>query len=255
MAKVNDSMPTPRLITIPVSHFCEKARWALDHAGIPFQEEGHLPMLHRIAVKRAGGKQSVPVLVKQGGILGESTDIVRWADSVRTRGARLWPADHDAEIAAWVKRFDTELGPATRLLGYAALLPRIDLMADITTGIPTWEARLVRVGFPVLARILRKKLAITPEREVKAMARIQRSFDAVAAVLANGQRYLVGDSFTAADLTFAAMAAPSVFPAHYAGPLPSLDKLAPDHRKQVEAWRSHPAGAFALRMFSEHRRQ
>ena len=28
------------LVTIPFSHFCEKARWSLDAAGIAYPEEG-----------------------------------------------------------------------------------------------------------------------------------------------------------------------------------------------------------------------
>lgn len=34
------SGPAPsRLLTIPISHYCEKARWALEHAGIPYRED------------------------------------------------------------------------------------------------------------------------------------------------------------------------------------------------------------------------
>ena len=35
-----------RLITIPISHYCERARWALQRAGVDFIEEQHLQMLH-----------------------------------------------------------------------------------------------------------------------------------------------------------------------------------------------------------------
>ena len=43
------------LITIPISHYCEKARWALDRAGVDYEEHPHLQLIHRIAVRRAGG--------------------------------------------------------------------------------------------------------------------------------------------------------------------------------------------------------
>ena len=32
----------PTLITIPISHYCEKARWALDRAGVAYRERAHL---------------------------------------------------------------------------------------------------------------------------------------------------------------------------------------------------------------------
>jgi glutathione S-transferase len=41
-----------RLVTIPISHHCEKARWALERAGIPYREERHVQGIHRIG--RAG---------------------------------------------------------------------------------------------------------------------------------------------------------------------------------------------------------
>ncbi len=31
-----------RLLTIPISHYCEKARWALDRAGLDYVEERHV---------------------------------------------------------------------------------------------------------------------------------------------------------------------------------------------------------------------
>ena len=34
------------LITIPISHYCEKARWALDRARQPYVEVRHLPLFH-----------------------------------------------------------------------------------------------------------------------------------------------------------------------------------------------------------------
>ena len=40
------------LITIPLSHYCEKARWALDRVALPYREEPHAPLLHRLATKR-----------------------------------------------------------------------------------------------------------------------------------------------------------------------------------------------------------
>jgi glutathione S-transferase len=67
---------TPRLICIPFSHYCEKARWALDRRGIAFVEEGHLPILHTRATRPAGGR-STPLLVVDGGpTLTDSTDIL-----------------------------------------------------------------------------------------------------------------------------------------------------------------------------------
>src|SRR6187397_1237510 len=51
-------------ITFGFSHFCEKARWALDWHGIAYQEIGWPPGVHRILAKRCGAKgTTLPILL------------------------------------------------------------------------------------------------------------------------------------------------------------------------------------------------
>ena len=38
-----------QLITIPVSHYSEKVRWALDYLGLPYIEKPHMPPFHHHA--------------------------------------------------------------------------------------------------------------------------------------------------------------------------------------------------------------
>jgi hypothetical protein len=47
---------TRTLVTIPISHFCEKARWALARAGLQYTEQRHVQIVHIAAAKRAGGR-------------------------------------------------------------------------------------------------------------------------------------------------------------------------------------------------------
>ena len=42
------------LITMPHSHYAEKARWALDWLAMPYREEPHVPLLHRLATAAIG---------------------------------------------------------------------------------------------------------------------------------------------------------------------------------------------------------
>src|SRR5262252_4614091 len=99
------------LITVPLSHFCEKARWALDRAGVAYHEEAHAPLLHRRATSRAGGSE-VPVLIHGDRCFTDSTDILVHLDA-RRGGDWLYPRDAAArrEVDALEERFDTELGP------------------------------------------------------------------------------------------------------------------------------------------------
>jgi len=58
-------------------------------------------------------------------------------------------------------------------------------------------------------------------------------------------------SFTAVDLTFAAMCAPALFPQRYGVPLPTLAEVPEDVAARVRKLRAHPAGAYAMRLYDE----
>ena len=75
-----------RLVTIPISHFCEKARWALDRAGVDYVERPHLQLIHVFAARLAGGGRTVLVFVTGSGeVLAESAEILRCADTSARR--------------------------------------------------------------------------------------------------------------------------------------------------------------------------
>jgi glutathione S-transferase len=247
---VSASAPA-RLVTIPISHYCEKARWALDRAGVAYREERHVQIVHRVASRRAGGGGTVPVLVAPEGIFAQSADILAYADR---RGAELYPDALRDEVTALERDFDADLGPEGRRWMYFHLLPRKDLgVAYNCTGVPAWERRAFPVMLGVMSGYIRHLFAIGPETGVQAGGAVQRTFDAVAARLEDGRRYLCGDAFTAADLAFAALAAPAIVPPEYGVALPQPDELPAEMAAGVRAFRAHPAGAFACRLFREER--
>ncbi len=97
-------------------------------------------------------------------------------------------------------------------------------------------------------------LDITPATAAQSLAQVRLAFDAVAERLGDGRPYLCGERFTAADLTFAALAASVLMPPEYGVPLPQPDELPPPMATVVREFRAHPAGAHALAMFRDERR-
>jgi len=95
-------------------------------------------------------------------------------------------------------------------------------------------------------------MRISTESGAAALKGIHRCFDEAAALLADGRPYLTGDTFTAADITFAALAAPAVGQAYAAAPGLGPD-TPPAMRAEVEELRAHPAGRFVLRMWEAER--
>ena len=248
-----------RLITIPISHYCEKARWALDRAGIPYREKRHIQGVHQIAAHRAGGGKTVPVLITPDEVLTESSEILAWVDERTPPDRRLFPADADerTEVEALCGRFDEKLGPHGRRLMYVHVLKDKDLVLSFNNvGVPRWEDGAMRAGWPVVKRFAARELGIEPGIERQDEATVWREFDFVAELLEDGRPFLVGDRFSAADLTFAALAGPAIVPPEYTVPLPQPGPdMPPEPLRIVERARDHPAGRHALRMFREHRRE
>jgi len=248
--------PPLRLLTIPFSHYCDKARWALHRAGLTFTEEPHLPMASAWAAWRAGGRRTVPVLVTPGGVLHDSTDMLHYADAHTAAPRRLFPDDPAlrAEVAELEDDFDRRLGPATRRWAYGYLLDDADFMrAVFRSAGPRGEARVATAALPLVRAVMKRGLAITPDGVARSASRIEATFAEVGERLRDGRKYLAGSQFSAADLTFAALAAPAVIPDGYARYLCPWEALPSRFREAVAPLRDTPAGRFVVRLYETER--
>ena len=129
-----------RLITIPISHYCEKARWSLDRAGVAYEEDAHLQGFHVAASKLAGGSGTTPVLVTEdAGVLGESADVLAYASRHGPPELGLYGdgLTRNINIHNWTSR-------DTPLVQYVATLPKESLVAasfDSSSSIQTFARR------------------------------------------------------------------------------------------------------------------
>jgi len=244
-------------ITIPFSHYCEKARWALDRAGVEYEERGYLPGLNRAATVRYGGT-TVPLLVHDGLVLKDSTDIVGYADR-RTSDPRrrLVPEDPALrdEALALEDRLDKRMGVAARAWAYTYVLDDLRMLRGLAShGLPTLQRLALDPLARPLAAVIRKGLRIGPTTREWGRARVDEDLAFIAEKLSDGRRFLVGDRLSVADVALATLAAPALLPAEYPPGLPALGALPSEAAAQVRQWRETPAGQFALRIYREHRR-
>jgi glutathione S-transferase len=246
----------PRLVTIPISHFCEKARWALDRAGVDYDERRHIQIVHQLASRLAGGGITAPVLVTSDGVFDQSHAIMRYADTWLPEPRRLYPADAALfdEVVALERRFDEGLGVEGRRWLYHEVFQDTKRFAPFNlTGVPAWERAMFPFVLAPAKLYINRYLRIDEDTVANALRVVETEYDAVGERLSDGRPYLTGERFTAADLTFAALSAPLIVPPEYGTPLPQPDDMPAAMAARVRAWREHPAGRFAVRMFAEDR--
>ncbi len=240
----------PRLLTIGVSHYCEKARWALDRAGIDYVEEANAPLFHLRA-----GRGTRPILIDGDLVLRDSTAILRHADERLAERDRLYPAATASAVLEAEEGFDRGLGVDIRRVVYAHLAREPELFARVAGVLaPRWQGRLVstapRAWLEPILRAYRAHQGPPP----RAVARLEATFAEASRALTRSP-WLVGDRFTAADLTFASLAAPIVFPDHHPA-MPAFADLRGTRLADVAApFRDSAAGQYVQRLYRELRTQ
>jgi glutathione S-transferase len=162
---------TATLITISFSHYCEKARWALDRCGVQYVEESHLPVFHYLATYRNKAKRSVPVLVDGKTVVRDSSDIIAWAD--KHRPGSLIPISGAEDALAIEDDLDNHFGPATRRWAYFHLLPTRDADPYLVEGAPRWQRTLLKLSRPVAVAYLRRSLKIDEAGVQRSLVKIE----------------------------------------------------------------------------------
>jgi glutathione S-transferase len=244
-----------KLVTIPFSHFCEKARWGLDRARLPYVEKGYAPVAHMFAVLPLGSR-TAPVLIDHGRIVRGSSAILELCDARGHAPVPLYPEDTATrrEVEKLVARYDVELGPATRLWLYSwAVGDHEQLLRFSSAGLSPGQQRRLRRMLPVVARTLRIVLDIGPETHKRSALRADEELALVSERLSDGRLYLAGEHFTAADLTFAALAAPILMPPGYGGGAISLPAEPPALAPEIARWRDTPAGRHGMAIYRDLR--
>ncbi len=127
--------------------------------------------------------------------------------------------------------------------------------ADVLTElVPSWEATIAKTMFPLIRRVMKKAMRITPEGAERSLAELRALLEKYSARLADGRRYLCGDSLSAADITLATLAVPVLFPPGYAKiTMPDLSALPAPLRDETNRQRQSLVGQFVLRLYTEER--
>jgi len=245
-------MSKPELFQFKVSHFNEKARWALDYKGIEHVRHSLLPGPQKPRMQKLSGQEQTPVLRWDGEVIAGSAAIIDYVER-RAPHPALYPSDTTLlrRALAVQARFDDEVGPAIRLAMFHELLaePRY-FVSMFTVGQPVLARIGYRAVFPLIRVLMTREMKITAENAEKAVVTTRRALELVAEE-SRSSGYLVGDGFTVADLTAAALLAPAVEidPSPFSYPKPISSAL----RAWWDRWQDHPGTAWVRSMYERHR--
>nr|ABK27061.1 unknown [Picea sitchensis] len=248
-----------QLITIGPSHFCEKARWGLDRAGISYKESKHAPVFHMLYTRGLGQGTSCPKLVLGEGknkvVLHESSDILKFADeNIMSEEDRLYPSNLEQSVQEWDTKFNEILGPHARRFAYFYLLYDKHSFKIFSQGLHSRERLLTWCLMPLLKPLVYRTVGCnSPAAKDHSLDKIRCIFQEVDNVLADGRPFLCGNEFTAADLTFASLAGPVLCPVGYGTYLVPTEELPSEMSEVTLSLRETLAGKHALRMYETER--
>lgn len=262
-----------RLITIGISHYCEKVRWGLDllesDPSSPFfyTEDAHPPALAAVTTLQVskGEASQCPMVVlvdktkSNEVVLSDSTTILK------TLCSALYPIEFIDEITSVEQYLDARLGPTVRCFLYNELLrpqyyPSVANLCTSNTSLIESIVFKQMIGSG-LADGMRKAMTINDDTALLSLEEIRNVFDIVSDMLSDGREYLIDSrkrmhqsvGFTAADLTFAALAGAIIMP-------PELKLLQLEEKdlplKLIEVrdeLRLTPAGKYCLFIYRKHR--
>jgi len=241
------------LLQFPHSHFNEKARWALDWKQRPHRRTNLLPGPHAGRIRKLAPATTVPLLVVDGQAIQGSARII---DELERRYPEpaLYPADpllreRALEIQRW---FDEDVGAPVRQALFSHLIREggyVCRMFGEGHNLPT--RLLYRAMFPVArAKISKAYRFDEPEVVEAAFARTREGLDFVAKE-AGPEGHLVGDCFSVADLTAAALLSVTCNPPDCAMTRP--EPMPAGVLEWQARWAQHPGVAWVLRTYREQR--
>ena len=201
------------LYQFPISHYCEKIRWALDYKNIDHKVINLLPGLHVLTTKKLAPHTSVPILVHDDKVIQGSSKIITYLDKEYPERS-LTPEKGQKKDNAleWEKYVDKEVGVHVRRCCYHILLEHPDIVIKLFAHQGPWYGKsLLRFMFPKLKTKMRELMNINEKTAEASKAHLSIAIDKIYSHLQE-HSFLVGNQFSRADLAAASLIAPLRMP-------------------------------------------
>lgn len=267
----------PQLLTIPYSHFCELAKFALSLAHLDYDEAGYPPGAHilpalatrlpatgpkRVAQNSStivSGATAVPLLaLPSGEFFPDSWSIVEYVSRTRPELGSVPPS--------LKQTLDTELGPLTRQACYAMLLKPSN--REIWNGLVThgsgwlWRFTYFLAGPKITKEMVTMFASHDAAKNAECETKLRDCFDRMWADVQNlmppRASFMNGDSPGLADVAVATLTAPVLLPEKYCGGtyveyFRRMIEQDEESGLRIESYRATPLGQYCMRVYEAAR--
>lgn len=248
-------MPKPVLYIFAISHYCEKACWALDYLDIDYEITHLAPGIHRQIAKQLGAPRSaLPILVADGQLVQGSAEIIDWADAAASTDSKCLTPDTAREQCLEIeKRLDDIVGIHTRRYYYSeALVDHPETVRPIfTKDLPVMQKLLVGVRWGALRKRMIDRMDLGPEQGRDSKRIVDDELGWVDEMLSDGRHFLAGERFSRADLAAASLLAPLAVPKEH--PTYADLKLPPHLTLDLAKWGKRPSLNWVREIYAEYR--
>jgi len=201
----------PKLFVFPISHFSEKARWAWEISGQPFQLEILRPGFHYEVIRCLAPESSVPVLQlnSETSIQGSSKILDQVEELVF--GAKSTESERQKEA-----ELDNSLGKGLQTILYSFILEEPEIVGKLFSSNPIPKDALGEIpeNFDFLAVALRRRYRISTKNVDSAKESFSKSIQELGQIYQE-REYFSGGRFGRVDLTVAALTGAILQPEHH----------------------------------------
>lgn len=243
----------PALYVFAISHYCEKARWALDYTGVDYQLIHLAPGAHgQWAQEKGLEATSLPILEAGGQYVQGSSAIIDWAEVHATKGRCLTPPD-PASARSIEQRCDEIIGVHTRRMFYSeALVDYPETVAPVfLNDLPEDEKASMAEIWPIIREVMIENMDLGEAQGEESRQLLEVELDWLDSLYADGRRFLCGDDFSRADLAASSLLAPAVAAPGY--PAAGLMTLPPKMTAIAEEWQKRPSLQRVLENYRDYR--
>ncbi len=197
------------LYQFPLSHFCEKARWLLDHKELEYTAQNLVPGVHRAFAQLKTGQNKLPILRDDDDWIADSTQIALYLDEKYPEHALLRSDPQLRQQALEINLQSVELGRHVRRWCLSHVLIKNEESLDILIGEKGYLRQFEKYSKPIIKALVSKGYQLGSDKVLESEEIMKSLIEELnEKLIQQGGRYLAGDRLGLADIAVCAMIAP-----------------------------------------------